>query len=72
MSLAEHVEGIGERRVTYRVLLGKPEGDEGVARRIIYNDLQELGCGGVDWIYLTQERDRWQTLVNAVMKLRVP
>jgi hypothetical protein len=35
-------------------------------------DLQEVGCGGVDWIGLAQGRNRWQTLVNAVMNLRVP
>jgi hypothetical protein len=35
-------------------------------------DIQEVGCGGVDWIKLAQETDKWQALVNAVMNIRVP
>jgi len=64
--------------VLYRVLLGKPEGKRPLARprrRWVDNirmDLQQLGCGYMNWIGLAQDRDRWQTLVNAVMNLLVP
>ena len=61
----------------YRVLVGKPEGKRLLGRprrRWVDNmmDLQEGGCGYMDWIGLAQDRDRWQTLVGAVMNLRVP
>ena len=61
-----------------RVLVGKPEGRRPLGRPrcrcvdTIRMDLQEVECGYVDWIGLAQDRDRWRTLVSAVMKLRVP
>jgi len=68
-----HVARIGEGRVVYRFLLGKPLGRP--RRRWVDNirmDLQEVGSGYMDWIGLAQDRDRWRTLVSAVMNLRVP
>jgi len=78
MRWAGHVASMGEERGVYRVLVGKPEGRrllERPRRRWVDNitvDLQEVGCGYVDWIGLAQDRDRWRMLVSAVMNLRVP
>jgi len=66
----------GEERL-FMVLEGKPEGKRplGITRSRwednIKMNLQEVGCGGLDWIELVQGRDRWRTLVNAVMNLWV-
>jgi len=69
---------MGKETGVYRVLVRKPEGKRPLRRprrRWVDNirmDLQEVGCGYMDWIGLAQERDRWRTLVSAVMNLLVP
>jgi len=78
MRWAGHVERLSEKRVVYRVLLGKPEGMSPLGRprhRWVDNirtGVQEVRCGYMAWIGLAQDRDRWRTLVSAVMNLRVP
>ena len=77
MRWAGHVARIGERRGNTGFLVGKPEGKRPVGRpsrrweNNIKLDLQEVGCSGMDWIDLAEDRDRWWTLVNAAMNLRV-
>jgi hypothetical protein len=72
-----HVARMEEGRNVYRVLVGKPEGKRPLERpRRRWEDgikmnLREIGWGGVEWIHLAQDRDRWRAVVNAVMNLQV-
>jgi hypothetical protein len=68
---------MGEERKVYNVLVRKPKGKRPLGRPRcrwedgIRMDLREIGLGGVDWIRLAQDRDRWWAVVNTVMNLRV-
>ena len=78
MRWAGHVARMVEQRAVYSVLVGKPEGRRPLGRprrRWVDNirmSLQEVGCEYMDWTGLAQDRDRWRTLVSALMNLRVP
>jgi len=78
MRWAGHVARMRERRGVYRILVGKPEGKRSLGEPRgrwednIKMDLQGVGCGGMDWIKVAQDRDRWLALLNAVMNSRVP
>jgi hypothetical protein len=77
MRWAGHVARMGEERKLYKFLVGKPEGKRPRGRpRRRWEDgirmyLREIGLGGVDWIRLAQDRERWQAVASAVMNLRV-
>jgi len=77
MRWAGHVARMGERRGVCRVLVGKPEGKGPLGthrhrwERKRKMDLQEVGCGGMEWINRAQDRERWLAVVKAVMNLRV-
>jgi hypothetical protein len=70
-------QDMGERTGAYRILLGRLRegdrlGDASVHGRIILRWILKKSDGGVEWIELAQDRDRWRAHVNAVMNLRVP
>jgi hypothetical protein len=77
MRRAGHMARMEEERKVYNVLVGKPEGKRPVGRPRrkwedgIRMDLRDISMGGVDWIRLAQDRDRWRAVVSALTNLRV-
>jgi hypothetical protein len=75
---AGHAARVGEGRGAYQSLVGRPEGRRPLGRPRrrwednIKMEIREVGWGGMNWIELSQDRDRWRALVNAVMNLWVP
>jgi hypothetical protein len=73
-----HVARLREKRNSYKILVGKPEGNSPPGRprrRWVDNikmDLREIRCDGLDWSDMAQDRDQWRTLVNTIFNLRVP
>jgi hypothetical protein len=77
MRWAGHVARMAEKRNGYRILVGRSEGKRLLGRQRrwwmdnIKIDLREIGWGGMDWIDLTHDRDRWRALVITEMNLRI-
>jgi len=72
-----HGARIGDGTIAYTIVVGRPEGKRPLGRPRrrwednVTMDLQEAGYGDMDWIALTQDKDRWRALVNVVMNIRV-
>jgi hypothetical protein len=77
MRWAGHMARMREERKVYKVLVGKPEGKRTLGRPRrrwevkIRMDLREIGLGCVDWIRLSQDKDRWRAVVSVAMNLRI-
>jgi hypothetical protein len=78
MRWAGNIARIGKKRTAYRLLVGKPKGKRPLGRQRprrvdnIKMDFVEIGCSGLDWIGLAQDREKWTALENVIMDLRLP